>query len=173
MQINLPATITAPPSFCHLNPFRQICVSGCRELHFLSAVWRRHVPPPSYLYKSLTNPCSQEEAVHVLFSHAARLAPGAKSLKTAAALQSSHKSITTESIRSNIEHVGLWGRRRNPLDTCCCVFVAGDAVMVPDLVQCRFSDSSTCPPALMVNSPPLPAQHQQDAHEQVITFHKN
>lgn len=111
MQINLSATITAPPPppICHLNPFRQICVSGCCELQFLSAVWRRHVPPPSYLYKSLTNPCSQEEAVHVLFSHAGRLAPGGKSLKTATALQSSHKSITMENIRSNIEHVGLWG----------------------------------------------------------------
>lgn len=140
MQINLSATITPPP-LCHLNPFRQICVSGCRELHFLSAVWRRHVPPPSYLYKSLTNPCSQEEAAHVLFSHAARLAPGGKGLKTAAAaLQSSHKSITTENIRSNTQHVGLWaGGGILGLLLCVCV------VMLPDLVQCRFSDSSTCP----------------------------
>lgn len=86
--------------------------------------------------------------MHVLFSHAARLTPGGKSLKTATALQSSHKSLTAENIRSNIEHEGLWGWGRTLLDSwgCCCVFVAADVVTLPDLVQCSFSDSSTCPP---------------------------
>lgn len=138
MQINLSATITAPPSpFCHLNPCSDKSVSlAVASCIFLSAVWRRHVPPPSYLYKSLTNPCSQEEAVHVLFSHAARLAPGGRSLKTATALQSSHKSITTESIRSNIQHVGLWGWRRNLLDPwpamlCRCLSWCSAGFRVP------------------------------------------
>lgn len=63
-----------------------LAISTLAELHFSSAVWCRHVLPLSYLYKSLTNPCSQEEAVHVLFSHAARPAPGGQRLKTATAL---------------------------------------------------------------------------------------
>lgn len=167
-----------PPPLCLSSKslFCQICVSDCRELHFLSAVWSRHVllppPPPSYLYKSLTNPCSQEEAVHVLFSHAARLTPGGKSLKTATTLQSSHKSLTAENIRSNIEHVGLWGWGRTLLDSwgCCCVFVAADVVT---LLWCSAAFQIPLHAPLFrtrtMNRPPLRAQHQQDAHEQEFT----
>lgn len=51
------------------------------------------------------------------------------------------------------------------------MFVAGVVVMLPELVQCRFSDSSTCPPALNRDDEQSSAtcQHPQDAHEQAIT----
>lgn len=74
--------------------------------------------------------------MHVLFSHAARLTPGGKNLKTATALSMPHESITTENIRSNIKHVGVWGLTARKLDyrSCYCVFACGDIFMLPNLV---------------------------------------